>query len=180
MEFYIMSVLFGTSLEELLFDAFEDEQGWIIESNHESGKWQSWKAFQTLGTRNISVPLSDLPRRGIYSLTKSDEKYPCYIGMSCSLNGYVVDRIGKFQKHYEGDNCPHPDPHYGALKCKQFYPELSPHSMSGFVLKVLPLHVLENILDVKLNANSTHLVVKLEDALIDYYKSIDSNSCVGN
>jgi hypothetical protein len=170
MEFYIMSVLFGTSLGEQLFDAFEDEQGWIIESNHESGKWQSYKIF----------PISDIPRSGIYSLTMPNMIYPCYCGMSCSVNGYVGDRIGKWQKHYEGDNCPHPDPHFGALRCKQFYPELSPHSMSGFVLKVLPLHVLENILDVELNTNSAHLVRELESALIDYYKSIDSRSCVGN
>ena len=163
-----MSVLFGISIGEQLFNAFEDEQGWIIESNHESGKWQSYKIF----------PISDIPRSGLYTLTKSDEKYPCYIGMSCSVKGYIKDRVGKFQKHYEGDNCPHHDPHYGALRCRQFHP--APHSMTGFVLKVLPLDVLENILDVKLNANSTHLVEKLETELINYYKSIDSNSCAGN
>ena len=163
-----MSVLFGISIGEQLFNAFEDEQGWIIESNHESGKWQSYKIF----------PISDIPRSGLYTLTKSDEKYPCYIGMSCSVKGYIKDRVGKFQKHYEGDNCPHHDPHYGALRCRRFH--LAPYSMTGFVLKVLPLDVLENILDVKLNTNSTHLVEKLETELISYYKSIDFNSCVGN
>jgi len=167
-----MNVLFGTSYGEQLFDAFKDEQGWIIESNHESGKWQSYKIFPTI---------SDIPRSGLYTLTKSDEKYPCYIGMSCSVKGYIKDRVGKFQKHYEGDNCPHHDPHYGALRCRQYHP--APHSMTGFVLKVLPLDVLENILDVELNTQfsvSTNNVKILETELINYYRTIDSNSCLGN
>lgn len=173
-----MSVLFGTkSYGEQLFDAFKDELGWIIESNHESGKWQSYKIFPKYELKE--APLSDIPRRGIYTLTKSDEKYPCYCGMSCSVKGYIGDRVGKFQKHYEGNNCPHHDPHYGALKCRQVHP--APHSMTGFVLKVLPLDVLENILDVKLDIKiSVNLVELLETELINYYESIDSNSCAGN